>query len=113
MALGTTTLQPLNRIEDGYHLIANQPDRFGMLFCDFHFPSGVTGGELLRRLSNEQRLQNVVAFLITSEPTVDNVKEARQAGAVGVVAKPFDRDELERQLDKAERNFQLNEGESF
>jgi DNA-binding NtrC family response regulator len=92
----------------GYAALKRQTGFYKVLFVDFRFPGTETGAELLVKLSREGLLAGVSAFLITSEPTVDNMKMALGAGAVGVVAKPFDRDELARQLDKAARvkNFE-------
>lgn len=93
--------------------INKDPAKFKMLFVDFNFPCGTTGGALLERLNSQQTLKDKCAFLITSEPTVDNVKQASNAGAVGVVAKPFDREELRKQLDKAERLSISKRADSF
>lgn len=88
---------------DAYALLKGHPENFQLLFVDYRFPTGSTGGDFLEQLAREQLLSDKVAFLITSEPTVDNIKQARSAGAVGVVAKPFDREQLRIQLEKAER----------
>ncbi len=96
-----------------YELITHDPERFKMLFVDYHFPEGTTGGELLQQLQSHALLGNKIAFLITSEPTPDNQKEAQRAGAKGVVAKPFDRDKIRSQLEKVERALQLEQGEHF
>jgi len=97
---------------DAYQLLKGHPGTFQLLFVDYRFPTGSTGGDFLERLSKEELLADKVAFLITSEPTVDNIKQARAAGAVGVVAKPFDREQLRLQLEKAERAIKT-ERESF
>lgn len=105
----TTVESPDRALE----VIGNKPDHFRMLFVDFNFPCGTTGGALLERLNSQNALKDKCAFLITSEPTVDNVKQASNAGAVGVVAKPFDREELRKQLDKAERLSASRQADSF
>ena len=88
---------------DAYDLISENPERFRILFVDYSLQSGTTGGQLLERLQNENLITDKVAFLITSDPTVENMKQAKAAGALAVVAKPFDREELKTQLDKADR----------
>jgi DNA-binding NtrC family response regulator len=100
-------------VEEGYKLISEQPGRFRLLFIDYQFPSGASGGELLRKLNIHNLLSGKIAFLITSDPTVDNVGEAMAAGALGVVAKPFDREALRVQLDKAQRAVIAASAESF
>lgn len=99
---GYKNITAVHSIEEGYTLLSSDPSRFALLFVDYWFPSGQTGGELLKRLREEKLLEDKVAFLITSEPSVDNVREARVVGAQGVVAKPFDREQLKTSLQRAE-----------
>ena len=110
---GFTDITAVSDTATGLALMKASPSRFRLLFIDFRFPSGETGVELLRRLASAGLLAGKVAFLITSEPTPENLKEAVECGALGVVAKPFDRAELTRQLDKAERALQVAAAESF
>jgi DNA-binding NtrC family response regulator len=107
-----TNITVLDNLDAGYQALSKQPGFYKLLFVDFRFPGSQTGSELLTKLSSQGLLQGVSAFLITSEPTVDNMKEALNAGAVGVVAKPFDRDELGKQLEKASRLIKM-EADSF
>jgi len=99
--------------ESGFEQIRSQPRHFVLLFVDYRFAGGGTGVELLQRLDREGLMQGLVAFLITSEPTPENQRAATEAGALGVVAKPFDRAELGRQLEKARRAFEVESKESF
>ena len=69
------------------------------MFVDQNFPEGQSGGELLSRLKASHLMDQRVAFLISSEPTVENMKHAMACGARGVLAKPFDRAELKKQLE--------------
>ena len=112
-AFGYKNITMLEDSDAAYSLINSDPQRFKLLFVDFNFPSGNTGGELLTRLAANSLLKNKAAFLITSEPSTENVNQAKRAGAVGVVAKPFDRQELQRQLEIAERRLQVDNGEFF
>lgn len=98
--------------EEAFSLISDDPDRFRLLFIDYNFPSGVSGGELLRKLGEKNLLEGKVVFLITADPSIEKVNEARKAGALGVVAKPFDTEALREQLEKAERAF-IAESQSF
>ena len=110
---GYTNVSSVETPEKALELLGREPDKFKMLFIDFNFPCGTTGGALLETLKSQNALRDKCAFLITSEPTVDNVKQASNAGAVGVVAKPFDRAELKKQLDKAERLSASRRTDSF
>ncbi len=110
---GYQDITSVQSIEAGYKELSSKPDHFKLLFVDFRFPGGETGGDLLNRLANEKLLEDKVAFLITSEPTADNVKDAQRAGAIGVVAKPFDREQLRKQLEKAQRAIETRSADSF
>jgi DNA-binding NtrC family response regulator len=112
-AFGYLNITSVDNTAAAYDLIAKEPEKFQLLFIDYNFPTGETGGALLEKLKQTELMDNRVAFLITSEPTVENVKEATQAGAMGVVAKPFSREELKKQLEKAERSIVVDNTESF
>lgn len=112
-AFGYSEITVVDRIDDAYELIVDEPDYFRLLFVDYNFPEGRTGGELLTRLKAEGVSEGIIMFLITSDPTSENVSEALNAGALGVVAKPFDRGELVKQLEKAHRTFLAQNTESF
>jgi len=84
-----------------------------LMFVDFRYPSGMNGCEFLAQLKNEGLMEGKTTFLITSEPTVENMKLAVSAGALGVVAKPFDRAELKRQIEMAKRSLQSASVDSF
>lgn len=100
-------------VEEASALIAEQPQRFKLFFVDYNLPNGRTGSEFLGELKDKRLLEESVAFLITADPTVDNLREAKSQGALGVVAKPFDRNELFRQINKAKRALQSRLTESF
>lgn len=110
---GYQDITTVNTTEAAYKLISESPERFQMLFVDFRFPEGATGGDLLTRLKDSNLMDEKVAFLITSEPTVDNQKQALKAGAQGVVAKPFDRNSIQQQLDKVARAERLDDEKQF
>ena len=100
-------------IESGFQQIKSKPHHFALLFVDYRFANGGNGVQLLQRLSQEQLIEGLVSFLITSEPTPENQRAATEAGALGVVAKPFDRAELGKQLEKARRAAEIDSKESF
>lgn len=110
---GYTDVTTVNSTEQAYDLVSSEPQRFKLMFVDYNFPTGQSGGELLKQLAASDLLREKAAFLITSEPTVDIVKSALTAGALGVVAKPFDRSELGKQLEHAARAVMLDKNESF
>ena len=110
---GFKDITTVDNTKQAYDLVQANPERFRLMFVDYNFPDGHTGGELLARLNQSKLMQERVAFLITSEPTPENLKQATSAGALGVVAKPFDRAELKNQIDKARQRIQTDNAESF
>ncbi len=111
--MGYSNITAVHSTAEAFELLSREPQRFSLLFVDYRFPEGETGGELLERLKSERLLSDKVAFLITSEPNVDNQRQALNAGARGVVAKPFNRKVLEEQLEKAQRSLDADQNESF
>jgi CheY-like chemotaxis protein len=105
---GFSNVTSLPGTKEAKELIQEQPERFKMLFVDYNFPDGVSGGELLEHLSKGKLLDGKAAFLITSEPSNQNVEQASQAGALGVVVKPFNRGDLELKIAKALRHLAGN-----
>ncbi|MCB0353080.1 MAG: response regulator [Bdellovibrionales bacterium] len=99
--------------DDARAMLDEYKDRFRFFFVDYNFHGEQNGTEFLRELSDAGRLEEGFAFLITSEPTPDNMKEALSYGALGVIAKPFEREELGRQLEKAKRLWKTRRVESF
>lgn len=110
---GYTDITAVECTRDAYQAISKDPERFRLIFVDYNFPDGENGTDLLARLKGSNLMDERIAFLITSEPTVDNMKAATSAGALGVVAKPFDRAELKLQLDKAAQKVITDNTESF
>lgn len=86
---------------------------YSIFFIDFHFPEELNGCDVLLKLKQQGILEKRFAFLITSEPTGENIQRAMEAGAIGVVGKPFNREDLERQLTKAARLIELSDKEGF
>ena len=111
--LGYKNIRVMNNTEEAHNAIKQEPNRYRMLFIDFNFPSGMNGGELLGILARSKFLDDKVAFLITSDLTDDNVQRAQKAGAIGVISKPFDREEIARQISIAQRDAELDQEESF
>lgn len=101
--LGYTNITWVENTIEAHLLISQDPARFQVLFVDFNFPVGDTGGDFLEKLQSEGMIQDKVIFLITSEPNCHNVAQATKAGAMGVVAKPFDREQLVSQIERAKK----------
>jgi DNA-binding NtrC family response regulator len=105
VGFGYKNITKVDSLEAAYAKIKENPDYFRLIFVDYRFPSGKTGGDFLEQLKAENLLVDKVAFLITSEPSPENLKQAVVAGAMGLIAKPFDREQLKKQLERAERSI--------
>jgi CheY-like chemotaxis protein len=62
------------------------PDLF---LLDYGLP-GMTGDELLARLRESPRTADVPAVFMTASLMPDRIRDLKQAGALDVIAKPFD-----------------------
>jgi DNA-binding NtrC family response regulator len=103
--LGYKEISVVASTQDAYNLLKADPGKFTILFVDYHFPTGDNGAELLSKLKDEGILKDKIALVITSDPSLENAKAATDAGAMGLVAKPFDAHQLKVQLEKAKRMF--------
>lgn len=113
-ALGYKDVTVLESVDPALELLKTSPlGHFGVLFVDYNFPDGKTGLDLLEEAYRQGYTKGVAAFLVTSEPTVERMKRALAAGAYGMVAKPFNREEIRKQLEKAARDIALDASESF
>lgn len=69
-----------------------------LLICTLYLPD-TTGTELLTKMKQDSRLETVAFVLISSETRFRYLDPARQAGAVGILPKPFNVGELKTALD--------------
>ncbi len=72
----------------------NVPD---LVISAMHLPD-ITGTELVQRMRKEDSLLNVAFMLISSETDIRYLEPIRQAGAIAILPKPFDRDQLQTSL---------------
>ena len=111
-SFGFNNITSVSDTKDAKDLIDSDPEKFRLLFIDYNFPTGYTGGELLGDLHKANQMHGKAAFLITSEPSLSNVDQATKAGALGVVVKPFSRTDLQTKIERALR-FLDNENDTF
>jgi len=101
--LGFSDVETVPDTEKAMAAILASPGRFNLLFVDFHYPVGDNGATFLANLRAQKLMEKRMAFIITSDPSLETMREANAAGAVGVVAKPFDIGQLRQQIERAKR----------
>lgn len=112
-SFGYTDVTHTTSIEQGIAVLGQDPCPVRLLFVDYRFPNGETGLKLLEWLHREGRHRLLTAFLITSEPTLEIMSAVKKFEGYGVIAKPVDRQELKKQVEKAEAMRKADELEYF
>jgi CheY-like chemotaxis protein len=84
--------------EDGLARIEAAPP--ALVLLDLDLP-GMSGLELARRLKADARLRGIPIVAISASVMKDERNQARQAGCVGFLEKPFDIQELRRLVAEA------------
>ena len=69
-----------------------------MLLLDMQLPDG-TGLELLSTMAGDPLLASVPVVIVSADVMVDSVAAALRAGARAYIAKPFNFDEVLKQID--------------
>jgi len=87
--LGTVALEGLAALRSA------PPD---LLLLDMQLPDG-SGLELLRALADDPLLATVPVVMVSADVMEDSIGAALQAGARAYIAKPFNFDEVLKQLD--------------
>ena len=89
LAVHTTLLEGLAALRSA------PPD---LLLLDMQLPDG-SGLELLRALADDPLLATVPVVMVSADVMEDSIGAALQAGARAYIAKPFNFDEVLKQLD--------------
>jgi two-component system chemotaxis response regulator CheY len=74
--------------------------KFQLMVLDWHMEP-MTGLELLKALRCDDRHKAIPAILMSADPTVTQVAEARDAGARGFLLKPFSVNALKARVEQA------------
>ncbi|MDF2177773.1 response regulator [Aliiglaciecola sp. CAU 1673] len=77
------------------HLNGVDVSHYDVLICDWHLP-GMSGLEFLKliRLSHP----DLPILIITADATLGRVMEAKEAGASDFIAKPFNRNQIDKKI---------------
>jgi two-component system chemotaxis response regulator CheY len=68
-----------------------------LVISAMHLPD-ITGTELVQRMRERERFQDLPFLLISSETSVRYLEPLRQAGVIGILPKPFTSEQLARSL---------------
>ena len=92
------TIKPAYNGEEGLKLVKSfKPD---LILLDVMMP-GISGIEVLRRLSKNKQLPFTPVIMITAETDENIVKEVLEAGAYDYIKKPFSEVELKARINSA------------
>ena len=89
-ALGMGPVEEVDSPGEAIPLIRDGKFDGGVLFIDQYYPGNEDGCFLIRTLRDEGVLDKVSTVLMTCEPSPRLLREARDAGAIAMIAKPFD-----------------------
>lgn len=79
-----------------FDYITKQGDRLDAILLDIAMPH-IDGFDVLRFIADKQ-MTHIPVFLVTAEPTRDNVERALQYNIAEFIGKPFDREDVLRRL---------------
>lgn len=79
-----------------FEYLTTQGDQLDAILLDIAMPH-IDGFDVLRFIS-DKGLAQIPVFLVTAEPTRDNVQRALQYNIAGFIGKPFDREDILRRL---------------
>ncbi len=88
--LGMGPVEEVDGPSEAIPLIREGRFEDGVIFIDQYYPGNEDGCRLIRTLRDEGLLSKLSTVLMTCEPSPRLLREARDAGAVALIAKPFD-----------------------
>jgi two-component system, chemotaxis family, chemotaxis protein CheY len=79
----------VDSVYDGVTALSRLREKaYGLVLCDWNMQP-MTGHTLLKEIRADPDLRDVPVIMVTAETTRDNVMAAKEAGANGYIAKPF------------------------
>ena len=89
----------LDEASDGQQALSKlQSADYGLVISDWNMEP-MTGLELLQRLRQSPKYQNLPFIMITAEGNTENVVKAKQAGASNYMVKPFSQATLGQKIE--------------
>lgn len=101
MQLATLGYRDIDEAADGEEAFAKlRAGHFALVIADWNMEP-VTGFDLLRLVRAEEGLRALPFLMITAEGKSEHFEAAKEAGADGYLAKPFDVPTLKQRIDAA------------
>ena len=92
--LTTSAIRHLDYVESGQDALqAMEQQRPDLVISAMHLPD-MTGVELIETMRSSNDLQDIAFILISSETKISYLDPIRQAGAVAILPKPFEYEQL-------------------
>jgi len=92
IAANLLTLIGFNQVDsvyDGPSALSRLREKdYGLVLCDWNMQP-MTGHTLLKEIRADPDLRELPVIMVTAETTRENVMAAKEAGASGYIAKPF------------------------
>ena len=87
--------------EDGLKAlnILKKDPNFDLVVTDWNMPL-MNGLELLREIRKSEDLKKIPVLMVTAEAKREQIFEAAKSGVNGYIVKPFNKDMLERKIEK-------------
>lgn len=82
-------------------------EKIDLIFCDFNMP-GMDGGHLVREIKSNHELRSIPVIMLTTETVRGRLSEAKEAGAIGWINKPFKAESLVAAVKTLSEKFGLS-----
>jgi two-component system, chemotaxis family, chemotaxis protein CheY len=97
-ALAELGITEVTEAADGFEALAEaEKTRPDLVFMDWHMPNQ-SGIQALRVMKANPGLKHIPVIMVSTDAAKANILEARQAGAVAFVIKPFNMDVLREKV---------------
>ena len=91
----------IDEVHDGVTALQKIIERkYGLVISDWQMEP-VTGHDLLQAIRNDESLAKIPFIMITADPDIKKVIDAKNAGVNGYITKPFDVYTLRSKIEKA------------
>lgn len=105
--LGTQGYQTLAATDGQHALEILEIEKVDLIISDFNMPK-VNGMELLNEIKKSPAFSNIPVIFLTTEKSLDKMKEAREAGLFAWIKKPYNAPTFLANIDRALANERVS-----